>query len=330
MAVWVVRAGRDSEIIEEVENRGVVAIGWTEMGDLSDLQARADFKARYEDAYPDDTSAARIGLQSGQVYRFAREIEVGDTVLTPDSPAREVLIGEVVGEYEYDPSLINGYPHVRHVNWLKTISRDEMSNQLRGATGGIMTVFRLDGFEDEVTRLLKGEPEPSEEGGEPEEQVSFYEDTVAKADELISDILAGIGPYEFQDLVAALLRAMGLRTEVSPPGPDGGKDIVAHPDAFGFEQPCIKVQVKHTKGSIGAPDVRNFRSVIGPDEKGLFISTGGFTNEALHEPERAGQPLTLMDRDQFVDLLTEHYDSLEPEYQAMVPLKKVYIPVTVG
>jgi len=110
----------------------------------------------------------------------------------------------------------------------------------------------------------------------------------------------------------------------------GGRPTVAGRDSLGFEQPRIKVQVKHTKGAIGAPDVRNFRSVIRPGENGLFMSTGGFTRDALREPERAGQPLTLMDRDQFVDLLTEHYHSLEPEFQAMVPLKKVYIPVTVG
>jgi len=36
-----------------------------------------------------------------------------------------------------------------------------------------------------------------------------------------------------------------------------------------------------------------------------------------------------MNRDQFVDLLTEYYEKLEPEHQAMVPLKKVYIPVKV-
>ena len=44
---------------------------------------------------------------------------------------------------------------------------------------------------------------------------------------------------------------------------------------------------------------------------------------------RSGQSLTLMDRDQFVDLLTEHYEKLKPEYQATVPLKKVYLPVKV-
>ncbi|HCU34652.1 MAG TPA: restriction endonuclease [Armatimonadetes bacterium] len=168
---------------------------------------------------------------------------------------------------------------------------------------------------------------PSPEEEPVEEQVNFYEDTRARADELISDIIARIDPYDFQDLVAAVLRAMGFRTRVSPPGPDGGTDIVAHPDPLGFEQPRICVQVKHTKGSTGAPDVRNFRATLGPDDKGLFVSTGGFSSDANREPLRAGPALTLMDRDRFVDLLTEHYEQMEPEYQAMVPLRKVYIPV---
>ncbi len=324
MATWVVRAGEGSEIVGQVRELGVVAIGWHEIGDCSDYQSREDFRYAYHQAYPDETNKYRIGMQAGQVYRFVREIAIGDIVMTPDSPARDVLIGEVTGEYEYDPGQIDGYPNLRSVVWKRTVSRDDMSTGLRAVTGAIMTVFTVEGFDQEIQRLLEGRPKPP-----PEEQVSFYEDTQSKADELVSDIIARIAPYDFQDLVAALLRAMGFRTTVSPPGPDGGKDIVAHPDALGFEQPRIKVQVKHTKASVGAPDIRSFRSTVAPGEKGLFVSTGGFTSEAKREPEKAGQSLTLMDRDQFVDLLTEYYEKLEPEYQAMVPLKKVYIPVKV-
>jgi len=329
MSIWVVRAGEGSEIIDEVREQGVIAIGWHELGNCSNYQSREDFRQAYQQAYPDETNTYRIGMQAGQVYRFVREIAVGDIVMTPNSPARDVLIGEVTGEYEYDPGQIDGYPHLRSVVWKRTVSRDDMSSGLRAVTGAIMTVFTVERFDQEIQRLLEGQPIPPPEEQKPEEQVSFYEDTQSKADELVSDIIARIAPYDFQDLVAAMLRAMGFRTTVSPPGPDGGKDIVAHPDALGFEQPRIKVQVKHTKASVGAPDIRSFRSTVAPGEKGLFVSTGGFTSEAKREPEKAGQSLTLMDRDQFVDLLTEYYEKLEPEYQAMVPLKKVYIPVKV-
>jgi restriction system protein len=296
------------------------------MGDCSALQTRGDFREQYVRSYPDDTNKWRIGLQSGQIYRFAREIRTGDLVLTPDSPRREILIGRVAGDYSWAPGLVSdedeSYPHLRRVEWLRTVSRDDMVESLRAATGSATTVSSLEGYEEEVVRLLEGRP--PDEGTQ--DQVPFDQETQAKADELISDMLAGIDPFDFERLVAAVMRAMGFRAALTQSGADGGVDIIAHPDALGFAEPRIKVQVKHTKGSIGAPEVRSFRSAVRPHEKGLFVATGGFTSEALKEPETAGAPLTLVDRDRFIDLLTEYYEALEPEYQAMVPLKKVYIP----
>lgn len=326
MAVWLVRAGRESKSIEQFQAQNVVAIGWAEMGDCSSLRTRAEFRERYTRSYPDDTNKWRIGLQSGQIYRFAREMRTGDFVLTPDSPRREIMIGKVTGDYSYAPGAVSdedeSYPHVHRVEWLQTVSRDEVGEGLRAATGSDSTVSSLDGYEDEVLRLLEGRPVEDDS----QDQVPFHEETEAKADELISDMLAAIDPFDFERLVAAIMRAMGFRATLTQSGADGGVDIIAHPDALGFEEPRIKIQVKHTKGAVTAPDVRSFRSAVRPHEKGLFVSTGGFTSDALKEPETAGAPLTLVDRDRFVDLLTEYYEALEPEYQAMVPLKKVYIP----
>jgi restriction system protein len=58
----------------------------------------------------------------------------------------------------------------------------------------------------------------------------------------------------------------------------------------------------------------------------LFVSTGGYTSGAEDAARNNEQRVTLIDRDKFIDLLIEHYDDLEPEYQATVPLKAVYIP----
>lgn len=74
--------------------------------------------------------------------------------------------------------------------------------------------------------------------------------------------------------------------------------------------------------------MRNFIATLRDGERGLFVSTGGFSREALYEAERAGGRITVttVDRDHFVELLTEHYDSLAPEARATIPLKKVYLP----
>ena len=324
--VWVVRAGVNNEIAREVEKSSVIAIGWTEMGDPTQLSGRDEFKARYKSTYAEDSNA-KIAIGAGQVYRFVREIQKGDLVLTPIAVSREILVGKVVGDHIFDPSTISKfYPNVRKVKWLKKVSRDDVSAPFRNALGGIMTVFTVNAYLQEVKTIL-GE-QPAVELPEVE-QPPFYEDTREKADEMISDLLDKIGAYDFQDLVAGLLQAMGFRTRVSPPGPDGGVDIKAFPDAFGFESPRIRVQVKHRKGQATQQQVQQFAGAIGSSGEsynGLFVSTGGFTPHASREAEKHPN-ITLIDRQAFVDLLLEHYEKLEPQFKALVPLRKIYIPV---
>jgi restriction system protein len=72
--------------------------------------------------------------------------------------------------------------------------------------------------------------------------------------------------------------------------------------------------------------MRSFIATLRPDENGLFVSTGGFTRDAEIEARGAREPVTLLDRDGFIRLLLEHYQELEPEYKAQVPLRKVWVP----
>ena len=71
-----------------------------------------------------------------------------------------------------------------------------------------------------------------------------------RADEGLRAAIASRSPYEFQDMVAALLHAMGYFTPfVAPKGKDGGVDVLAFHDPLGATIPRVKVQVKHTPSS---------------------------------------------------------------------------------
>lgn len=51
----------------------------------------------------------------------------------------------------------------------------------------------------------------------------------------IFQLIKNMNPYEFQDLVGALLRSMGYHTEfIAARGRDGGIDIIAYQDALGL------------------------------------------------------------------------------------------------
>ena len=323
--VWVVRANHDAE--EVVGPSSVVTIGWPEMGDLSELTTRELMKRFFQNSYP-DYSKPRVWVGAGQLFRFAHDIGIRDYVLTPLRATREVLIGVVAGAYAFDPRRVGpSSPNLHDVRWHAKISRDDLSVPLRNALGGLMTVFNLDGYFPEVLRLAGQDAGPVN-GAADEDALSvwqYFEEVQAKADSFISDQLSQVDGFDFERLVEGLLRAMGFNTRGHGKGADQGVDIVAFPDAFGFETPRIKVQVKHRLGRATAKEVRELAGALRDDEKALFVSTGGFTAEAAKEPMRRSN-LSLIDRDEFVRLLLQHYEQMDPELQSAVPLRRVYIP----
>jgi restriction system protein len=62
------------------------------------------------------------------------------------------------------------------------------------------------------------------------------------------------------------------------------------------------------------------------NDRGLYVSTGGFTKEARYEADRSNIPVTLIDLDELVELLTQNYEKADPETKAMIPLVKLYWP----
>ena len=131
-------------------------------------------------------------------------------------------------------------------------------------------------------------------------------------------------PWEMQDLVGGLLVAMGYNVQVSPKGPDGGVDILAYKDAFGFEKPIIKVQVKHRKNSASAPEVQQLLGANPMDANALFVSTGSFTSHA--EAVAKHNSVRLVDLEELVELINHWYEKMPNDARSLLPLKKMYVP----
>lgn len=127
-------------------------------------------------------------------------------------------------------------------------------------------------------------------------------------------------------MIGALPISESLLWPGSEGSPQEAERVCGSPDGFGFESPRIVVEVKHRKGAMGAPDVRSFLGGRHPQDKGLYVSTGGFTREARYEAEGASIPLALMDLAELVKSLLEQYEKLDLETQQLVPLKRIFVP----
>jgi restriction system protein len=272
-------------------------------------------------------------MWAGQLFRFVRQFKIGDRVVTYDPASRLYYCGQIAGEYEYHSDVeFEEMLNRRRVRWEHERKKDDLSDSAQNSLGAISTIFRIP---DPVSAELWNESWSTgaavEEILPEQEAVSLsamgFAQVASAAQEAISDRLAALGPYQMQELVAGLLRAMGYKTTVSKPGSDRGRDIVASPDGFGFQDPRIVVEVKHRPGErIGAPDIRSFLGGRHPADKGLYVSTGGFTNEARYEAERANIPLTLIDFEGLIEAVREYYDRFDEESRQMFGLRTILWP----
>jgi restriction system protein len=327
-SMWMVRSGAGGAEFETFRDRGVVAIGWG-MEDWTKYPSKETILARIAAANP-EASPAQNQVGASQVERFLREFRVGDRVVTYDPKSRAYLVGTIQSEARYDPACVEALPTCRKVKWEGSLSRDDLTTTARNSLGAISTLFRVaDHAMIEIEAQLSGAAParaatPDVQAQEPAEDL--LGDVRARAREFIKDRISALDWAAMQELVAGILRAMGYKTRVSPAGPDRGKDIVASPDGLGFESPRIVVEVKHRRGAMGSNEIRSFVGGRHKDDKGLYVSTGGFTKEAHYEAERASIPVTLMDLDDLADAVTEYYERMDPEARALVPLTRVYWP----
>ncbi|MCI3208432.1 restriction endonuclease [Pandoraea sp. LA3] len=326
--MWMVR-GEGGSLYDAFRERGVAAIGWSQLAAHARPGVeRSRLISLYQSVEP---QAKRGTVVSGasQVWRFVNEIQDGDWVITYSPANRMYSIGKVIGPSEHHPEWAEqGMSLARKVQWQsQELPRDNLGTSSKNSLGSTLTLFEVpSGVAAEVLAALGGGPVPAE-GDETEEVVvDPLANIESQALERIKDRVNELEWDEMQQLVAGILRSMGYKTQVSPPGSDRGKDIVASPDGFGFEHPRIVVEVKHRKGQMGSQEIRSFLGGRHKDDRGLYVSTGGFSKDAQYEADRASIPLAMWTLDHVVRGLIEHYDATDAETKRIVPLKRLYWP----
>jgi restriction system protein len=153
--------GKQHKYFNECYDNKYVGVGFDIEIDLkNDLPDNwREFNKKYIPFYLNknpDKSKVTAGLACGAVWTVSKGMNIGDILLCPDGQ-RNYKIGKISGDYFYDatiPSLL----HRRSVEWLPvSISRDEMSQELKNSTGSIGTVSDISKYSSEIDKFIEGE-----------------------------------------------------------------------------------------------------------------------------------------------------------------------------
>ncbi len=125
---------------------------------------------------------------------------------------------------------------------------------------------------------------------------------------VLLDVLKSLTPEGFERLTQRLLRESGFeKVIVTGKSHDGGIDGYGTLQINAFVSFTVLFQCKRYAGSVSSSQIRDFRGAMaGRADKGIIITTGTFTSEAVKEARRDGAPpIELVDGDKLVALFEQ-------------------------
>ena len=309
--------------------RSVTGGGWRELPDLTPFKTREQVAAVVEETYGKDKPEA-LSNYTGQLWALRDRIAVGDLVVMP---IRLRSRSPSAGSPE-DTSI-----WLTSRQWLRTdLPRTAIGKDLLFTLGGATTIFQAKRH-DAVWRLeqLAGSGEDPGPRAQPAIRVQRDQDSPDPVDNpeensdiehvardriaaLIQRSYAGRG---LAVLTGALLEAEGFRCTVSPPGADGGVDVLAGRGALGLDAPRLVVQVKSEPTAVGVAVINQLQSHEA--DQALLVAWGGVSKPARQALTTRQFRVRIWDSEDVIDSVLRNYDRLPDDIRTEVPLKRIWV-----
>lgn len=333
MTFWGIRAGKHGESELYNVEHSIVAIGWNEVGDLSQFTSREALQSAVTRAYP-GKPIETTRVWTGELWAFKEKIKEGDWVAIPLKISSALAIGKVTGPYIYSPEAPEGSRHQRSVEWVTTdLARNMIDADLLASLGSTLTVFRVkrNNAEQRLEALVLGKAPavPRSNSDVPDDDDEPIDIEQFASDRIANHLSKKFHGHDLSRLIGEILIAEGYKVRVSPPGADGGVDIIAGSGPMGFDQPRIAVQVKSGKSPVDVGILRELQGVM-PQfgaEHGLLVSWSGFNNAVTREARQLFFKVRLWDAGDVVASLQSNYEKLSKDIQAEIPLKRTWVLV---
>ncbi len=333
MSLWMIRAGQRGEYEQKFINDKCFYITWNDLKcDLSCFSSRDDLKNKLKELYPDDKTNT-IRTWASQLWNASHEIKKGDWIVLPLKTQPVIYIGEVTAAYQFDPTALNPYYHRIAVKWIgENIPRQNFAQDLLYSFGAFLTICQIsrNNAEDRLNNMKTHNWAANSDGfvtadipaGDNDE--TFRDIEELSRDQIIRLIGSKFKGHELARLVNGILLAEGYHTFMSPPGPDGGVDILAGTGTLGFGEPRLCVQVKSQDTPVELKEIKALKGAMQDSHatQGLFVSWGGYKNSVKEQSSFFS--VRLWGQNELLRALFRTYEKLDAELRADLPLKQIW------
>lgn len=311
---FVLRIGPSgNDRLQEALDSDQIIIGWAHTPELlNEALTYGEFRDILRDNYyAEDANLRRAGYAAGTMWRFIREMDIGDLVVVPCPSA--FYVAEISGPATHDPSKIeDDTAYRREVNWLN----DKKPIKRASARAALISRMKIQGTSARASDLLQ-EIEECLENAKAGTKPTFQDDLETKLiEETLKEMTTGrMNDRSFEGLIRDVLRGLGADSvKIVPRSKDEGADIVATFKVAGVIQLTLAVQAKHwqPKPPVSKPVVEQLIRGIEAEsaDLGMIVTTGTVSEDAEARAEKyfedSGKKIELVDGEYFAKLIVEH------------------------
>lgn len=254
------------------------------------------FEYKFDELYnPTLTALHKLG-GSGSIEEMEREVT---TIMNlTEEEANDIHRGNVT-KLKYRLAWARNY--LKHYGVVENSSRGVWALTPAGTKTNEVDKADVNKFVQKLGTNSSGTSETEQDASEDENEILGWQEATI-------EILKSIEPAQFERLCQRMLRESGFtNVEVTGRSGDGGIDGKGVVRLGGLLSFHVVFQCKRYQGSVTPSEIRDFRgAMIGRADKGLFITTGNFTKEAMREAQRDGAPpIDLIDGIQLAEKLKD-------------------------
>ncbi len=310
MNAFVLKMSYSDNLIKEGLENDEIIIGWSEAKGLIDNSLEwYDFREILYKTYSKAGDSYRAsGNWAGSLWRFIRDMQIGDLVVVPWGS--EFYVAEVTGEARFEDSFVDSdTAHRRVVKWLndkkpipRKYARAALQSRMKARQTCVDAGDLLEEIEEAIIYLSNNE------------NVDFSEELRRKiVDMTHTELYSGrINSYGFERLVAKVVESLGGRnTRIIARNKDEGADILAEFDIATFTLK-LAVQAKHYLPDPPVAKVELDQLIKGMGFEGAdigwFVTAGTFSPEAnsyWDELKDQGHKVELIDGEQLSAMIVE-------------------------
>ncbi|WP_445768894.1 restriction endonuclease [Rheinheimera sp.] len=341
MAVWLIRAGSQGQFEQKFLNEKRVFVTWSGLNSNLAKMTERDELFNALSLIDPEAKPKKLFNHVSQIWPFAHVIKPGDRVVLPSKTQPVIYVGEIKSDYHFDADAEDPFFHWRDVEWQADgIPRSHFSQDLLYSFGAFMTICRIQrnnaesrlaameasGWQAETQRQIVGQHKQLAVVIDASDEDVDTDIEALGHSQIIKLIEAKFKGHNLTRLVSAILTAQGYTCWQSPEGADGGADILAANGPMGFGTQQICVEVKSGDGLVDRPTVDKLMGAMTKfnSTQGLFVSWGGFKSNVQKELASSFFRVRLWTQHDLLEQLFQHYEKLDDEIKAELPLKRIW------